>query len=246
LRITQLIHTLSGMGHEWWTQVATDRAAGLRERKKAETRGAISSAAARLALERGLENVRVADIAADVGVSPRTYNNYFSSIPEAICAAASDWALALADAVRARPPDEPLDQAIANALPSPEDDMGPSKPLVTMIIHTPALRGEFFKAVVARDAALAQVIAERTGTDPGDLYPQVLAAAVSGAARVATHRWMHDETADYAALLRATLSMVAPMARAMPSGSPGEPAASAQRKINRPGPATYTRLQETG
>jgi AcrR family transcriptional regulator len=207
------------MGHESATECATGRDAGLRQRKKAETRGAISGAAARLALERGLENVRVADIAADAGVSPRTYNNYFSSIPEAICAAASDRALALADAVRARPPDEPLDAAIANAMLSPQDDIGLSKPLATMIIHTPALRGEFFKAVAARDAALAQVIAERTCTDPADLYPQVLAAAVSSAARVATHRWLHDDTADYATLLRAALSMVAPMARAVPKGS---------------------------
>ena len=57
---------------------------GLRERKKQATREALSWAALRLAVDRGLENVRVEDIAAEAGVSPRTFNNYFSSKYEAI------------------------------------------------------------------------------------------------------------------------------------------------------------------
>ena len=38
----------------------------------------------RLAVERGFENVLVEDIAADVGVSARTFNNYFGSKAEAV------------------------------------------------------------------------------------------------------------------------------------------------------------------
>jgi AcrR family transcriptional regulator len=57
---------------------------GLRERKKQQTREALSWAALRLAIDRGLGNVLVEDIAAEAGVSPRTFNNYFSSKAEAI------------------------------------------------------------------------------------------------------------------------------------------------------------------
>lgn len=186
---------------------------GLRERKKTRTREAIAHAAVRLALERGPENVRVADIAAVADVSPRTYNNYFASIPEAICALASDRALAMADAVRARPADEPLDEAVANAMLSvhEHDDFG--KPLFRMIMGDSALRGEFLKAIVVRDAALAQVVAERTGTMPADLYPQVVAAAIMSATRVAAHRWLNDDDADFADVLRSAVAMVAPMVR---------------------------------
>jgi AcrR family transcriptional regulator len=187
---------------------------GLRERKKTETREAIARAALRLALERGSENVRVADIAAAADVSPRTYNNYFASIPEAICALLSDRALKLADALRDRPADEPLDEAVARALLSVQDDDSFGKPFARMILHDPVLRGEFFKAIMARDAALERVIAERTGTSPGDLYPQVLTAAISGAIRVAGQRWLRDDNADQGELLRSALAMVAPMARA--------------------------------
>ena len=62
---------------------------GLRERKKAETRAALSWAAIRLTVERGFENVKVEDIAAAAGVSPRTFNNYFASKGEAISPATS-------------------------------------------------------------------------------------------------------------------------------------------------------------
>jgi AcrR family transcriptional regulator len=183
---------------------------GLRERKKAETREAISHAAVELALRDGLENVRVADVAAAADVSPRTYNNYFASIPEAVCAELTDRALALAGAVLLRPETEPLHEAIASAILEVQHGE-PDRRLIKMILHTPALRGEFFKAMVARDTALAEVIADRTGTQSDDLYPQILAAAVSGVTRVVTQRWLQDDTADYAALLREALEMVAPM-----------------------------------
>ena len=59
----------------------------MRERKKLATRQALSAAALRLALEHGPQNVRVDDIAEAAGVSPRTYNNYFSSREQAIVVA---------------------------------------------------------------------------------------------------------------------------------------------------------------
>ena len=60
---------------------------GLRERKKLAVRRALSSAAIRLAVERGLENIlTIEDITAEADVSVRTFGNYFSGKYEAICA----------------------------------------------------------------------------------------------------------------------------------------------------------------
>ena len=67
--------------------MSTNDSGGMRERKKLATREALSAAALRLALEHGPENVRVDDIAEAAGVSPRTYNNYFSSREQAIMVA---------------------------------------------------------------------------------------------------------------------------------------------------------------
>ena len=77
---------------------------GLRERKKQATQKALREAALRLALERGPENVRVDDIAAAAGVSPRTYNNYYSSREQAIVAAVTaEREARVAQAVAAAP-----------------------------------------------------------------------------------------------------------------------------------------------
>jgi AcrR family transcriptional regulator len=194
--------------------VEDGEASGLRERKKIATREALCQAAIRLALTEGMENVRVPDIAAEAGVSPRTYNNYFSSIPEAVCALAADRSRGLGDALRGRPPGEPLADAIKNAMLAAEPGAGMDKDFVRMIMGTPALRGEFFKSVIARENSLAEAIAERIGSPPGDLFPRLLASTYCGATRVVVHRWLNDDNADYSAMLRHALDLIAPMAAA--------------------------------
>jgi AcrR family transcriptional regulator len=187
---------------------------GLRERKKIATREALCAAAVRLALKDGPENVRVPDIAAEVGVSPRTYNNYFSSVAEAICAEPAARAMALGDMLLARPENEPLADAITSAMTTMHESSVYNKELVRMIIGSPMLRGEFFKTFVARDNSFAEAIAQRVNTPKDDLYPQILAASYSSAARVCTHRWLQDDNANFLALLREALDMIAPMTAA--------------------------------
>jgi AcrR family transcriptional regulator len=200
---------------------------GLRERKKLATREALSLAAVRLALERGPENVRVDDIAAAAGVSPRTYNNYFSSREEAICAAAAERARQLGAALRARPPDEPLGEAIILAVVDRYVRYGePDKNMIRLIVSTPALRGEFLKTIAEREAQLAEVIAERTGLDAErDLEPRLLAVVVSGATRVATVHWLRpDVDAPFAEVVEGALRLVVPPAAEAISNRPSSSA----------------------
>src|SRR6266699_3429642 len=92
---------------------------GRRERKKLATRRALGVAAMRLAVQRGLDNVLVDDIAAEAGVSARTFNNYFASKYEAICALAMERGTMIGVALRNRPAAEPLMEAITSAVLHP-------------------------------------------------------------------------------------------------------------------------------
>ncbi|GII64231.1 TetR family transcriptional regulator [Sphaerisporangium krabiense] len=193
---------------------------GLRERKKEETRIALSWAAIKLTAERGFDNVKVEDIAAEAGVSHRTFNNYFSSKGEAIAARHFDRAAQIADELRSRPDDEPLWEAITNAVfarlalgvrtpERPADERWIAG--IKVITEHPEYRGEFLKAHMAAVDALAVAVAERTGTDADrDLYPRLVAGTVGTALLAAIHLWLHgDARAPFEELLRDALGQVA-------------------------------------
>lgn len=165
---------------------------GLRERKKLATRRAIGIAALRLAVERGLENVLVEDIAGAAGVSPRTYNNYFANKYEAICSLAADRAIRTGRALRERPAGEPLWDSIRLSVlseyggddPHPEWVAG-----IRLVTSARELQGEYLKARNAMERELAAAIAARAGDG---LMPVVVAAAVNAAAELAVSRWLDE------------------------------------------------------
>ncbi len=176
---------------------------GLRERKKQETRIALSWAAIRLAVERGLENVRVEDIAAEARVAPRTFNNYFSSKGEAIAARHLDRARLIAQELRRRPASESLWEAIKIAvvtqlaMGASYDARQPDQQWQTgirLMVSEPSLQGEMLKANAIAEDELAAAIAERTGTDvTRDLYPRLVAGAAGAAIRVAMDQWLRAD-----------------------------------------------------
>ena len=164
---------------------------GLRERKKLAIRRALGAASVRLAVERGPENVTIEDITAEADVSLRTFGNYFSGKYEAICALGTDRARRIGAELLARPAREPLWAALVNAvLAHYEDAGGEWLAWVRLAATAPALRGENLKVAAEMQQALAEAITTRTGTDAEqDMYPQVLAGAVTAAAQVAVRRW---------------------------------------------------------
>ena len=77
--------------------------AGLRERKKARTRGEISAAAIALFLERGYDRVSVADVAEAAEVSKRTLFAYFPTKDDLVLHRFADHEDESARVVRGRP-----------------------------------------------------------------------------------------------------------------------------------------------
>jgi len=168
---------------------------GLRERKKLATRHALSSAALELAVEHGLENVTIEDITARANVALRTFSNYFGSKYEAVVAIGADRARRIGASLLERPAGEPLWEALTHAVLQHYEGTDQAFSRETMaaigrIMLLPQMRGEYLKVNFEMQTALAMAIAERTGTYPeADMYPQILAGAVTAASQVAIRRW---------------------------------------------------------
>jgi AcrR family transcriptional regulator len=157
---------------------------GLRERKKTDTRRALSDAALELAFERGLENVTRDEIAARADVSLRTFNNYFGNKYEAVAYRQVQRMQRSLEVFRERPVDEPLWSAIAEAVLEPLEAEGATDRVPTReqlaevrkVVLAPEMRVTISKKLFAD---WVEAIAERTGTDPDrDMYPRLVAGVM--------------------------------------------------------------------
>lgn len=185
---------------------------GLREQKKQELREQLSLATVLLARERGLAQVRVDDIVERVGVSRRTFSNYFASKEEAIADRHVQRTREAAEALRLRPAGEPLWDSItaviidryaawsgAAATPPPEDQDG-----LLAMLGEPEMQDAIGRGARVATAVLAQAVADRLGTDAtGDLRPTLIANAALSTQMATLHFWLHAQPpTELAALMR--------------------------------------------
>jgi AcrR family transcriptional regulator len=82
------------------------QAKGLREQKKEQTRAAIAHTAIELFLQRGFEQVSIAEIAEAAGVAKQTVTNYFPNKEDLVLTAQDGLIPDLAGAIRGRAPGE--------------------------------------------------------------------------------------------------------------------------------------------
>jgi AcrR family transcriptional regulator len=189
---------------------------GHRERKKRATRRALALAALQLSVERGLDQVVTEDIARAAGVSPRTFNNYFSSKYEAICSLAVDRAANIGASLLARPAEQPLWEAIEQVVLEQYRDADSQSDQdwmvgLRLVTRTPALLGEYLRAQSLTRDLLEQAIARRLSIEGRrDLGARVIAAAVTAACEVAIDHWLEAEpTPPLVPLVRRALSQLA-------------------------------------
>lgn len=192
-------------------------APGLRERKRSAVREELSLAAGRLAKQHGLANVRTEDIVAAAGVSRRTFNNYFANKYEAIVDRLVERARQSAKALRARPGREALWPALTAALIAPYEGWADAfvgvpraeRASTLRVFEDPVLQAEMWKGDFAAQEALAQAIAERTGTGPKDFYPALVAATALAALGTVRNRWLRTSRPEpLVPLLREALAQL--------------------------------------
>jgi AcrR family transcriptional regulator len=172
-----------------------------RDWQKEQTRLVLALAAFELARTEGLANLRVPQIAEAVGVSTRTFNNYFPSKEAAIVWPTTLRGARLANDLANRTSGELLADALVAVVaglygPTGQDGLpeGWLDGFRTLVAAEPALHGEYLKAVADGERALAAVIAARTGATANDLEPLLLAGVVIAAERAAVLHWARQST----------------------------------------------------
>ncbi|PZT73901.1 MULTISPECIES: acyl-CoA-like ligand-binding transcription factor [unclassified Streptomyces] len=175
--------------------MSDDPPLGLRERKKRATRDALAGVALRMAAERGFEQVTVEAVTDAVGVSVRTFFNYFACLEDAITRPGPESAERTRRAVLNAPEHltalEALSEAIAQELASIEEDHERWELQTAVLRKSPALLPNFLAARGADEKAMIAVVAERLGQDPvADLYPRLLAHVALAAVRASVEVWV--------------------------------------------------------
>ena len=160
-------------------------ATGLRERKKRETREALSRTALELFAERGYDETTLAEIAEAAGVSTRTIFAYFPSKEDILFANTQAMCDALGHALAERPAGTDALTALRDfILGSAHEKTELDQKLGRLIARDATLASHKRARISQLQEALAAAIADDLGVGPDDLRPQVAAASLTAAFEV--------------------------------------------------------------
>ncbi|THV25909.1 TetR family transcriptional regulator [Glycomyces paridis] len=170
---------------------------GLRERKKAATKAALSDAAFRLAVAKeGIEAVTADEIAAEAGVSTRTFHNYFPSKEAALLHDFHETTGQLLAGLRERSRHQPIWDAFRDATIDmrfdEKFDIDTMRCREQLIHASPSLIKEQSGQFMELFAEAIDIVATATGTSTDDLYPRLLLGAALVTMKSSTEHWLAD------------------------------------------------------
>ena len=165
--------------------------AGLRERKKQQTRLLLERTARRLFATRGFERVSVAEIAEAAEVSEATVFNYFPTKEDLVYGRMQSFEDEMLEAIRGRPVGEPVLTGFSRFILQPRGllaatDAGAAEELASIsrvIANSPSLLAREAQILAKYTDTLASLIADETGADRDDPRPWVAANALIGVHR---------------------------------------------------------------
>ena len=166
--------------------------AGLRERKKQQTREAIHRAAMRLFAERGFEATTIADIAAAADISPRTFFSYFASKEEAVFAKFEPMFADFDRTLRERPAGttalDALREWIRGMASEFTGDIEAVKLEARLRQESPAVAACDLRHMRQFERRLAEAVGEDLGEPADALRPRLVAAAAVAALQASSDK----------------------------------------------------------
>ncbi|WP_458779176.1 TetR/AcrR family transcriptional regulator [Arthrobacter sp. D3-16] len=177
---------------------------GLRERKRAATRAALTAIARRLTAERGLNGYTVDEVCEQAGISRRTFFNYFPTKEDAILGHADDDI-----------PADVIEDFVAGGEASPPGHISPTllqdliglslklsenmaaseeetRQLIGVIKKEPQLMLRIIGATEEREGEFARVLARREGIDPQHPVIQMAVVLLGTIARKSSMVYFSD------------------------------------------------------
>jgi AcrR family transcriptional regulator len=173
----------------------------LRQRKRARTRQALIDAAVELFERHGYDKTTIADIAAAVDISPRTFFGYFASKEDLLFTDPDARVQTTLRAIQQRAPDEgPVEvllKALREGAESNDDMVGNMAQLRLRLIRSvPALRGRALQLQHDGQAEIAQRLHAAFPDELDEVESAALVGAFVGAIAAALQVLLRDRDPD--------------------------------------------------
>ncbi|MGD0557043.1 MAG: mycofactocin system transcriptional regulator [Streptosporangiaceae bacterium] len=191
----------------------TKATGAMRGRPPATSARELRLIALRLFTEQGFENTTIGQIAAEAGVSERTFFRYFSSKSSVLWIEFEAEVGEIRRALAAAPRNMPMMDAIRRAAVSVNhyqaEDVPEMRMRMNLIATVPALSAGAAEHYEAWERAISEFAGERIGQDPESLYPLAIGRATLAACRAAYDRWAARADTDLTVYLDAALRALA-------------------------------------
>jgi AcrR family transcriptional regulator len=167
---------------------------GLRERKKLQRRCAIETAALDLFNRQGFDATTTEQIAAAADIAPRTFFSYFPTKEDVVLADYAQRLERIVGELAGRPgSEEPWDALRASLLVVAADYEAEREQLMVrfrIMAENPSVFARSLALQAGWEDALVTTMADRLGSEPGDLTPRLMAAAALAAMRSSIRHWL--------------------------------------------------------
>ena len=193
-------------------QPAADTAAR-RGRPPGTSRRTLELIALRLFTEQGFEETPIEQIAAEAGVSRRTFFRYFDSKASVLWGEFDSEISVIREALAKVPGSVPTMDAIRQAVVTANhyraEDVPELRARMNLIGSVPALQSSAAVHYDAWERVVSEFVGTRTGQPPWSLYPLAVGRCTLAACRAAYDRWSARADGDLTVYLDATLTALA-------------------------------------
>ena len=169
-------------------------------RPRATSRRALEQIALQLFDEQGFDATTVEQISERAGVSRRTFFRYFDTKAAVLWSEFDQEVEMLHQLLSAAPPDQPLVEAIKQAVLSANhygvEDVAELRARMKVISTVPALGASATVHYDGWAGALAEFAARRLGQSASDLIPQAIGFSALGVCRAAFDQWVNRHDSD--------------------------------------------------